>query len=240
MPKLDPSHYERHQGLVPLEAIQDQKVMLIGCGSLGSVIGRLLARLGIIRFHLIDPAAVTPLHLNRMAYTEDQVGHNKAAALASILNRIHKRVRCITTAKAFEKDHLTPGRETVIIITTSDPRLPPKILDGLGSWPREKRPVVLVARHAGLTGGYWLADLAEDTETNWPSDLPWLSLRDPPKPAEEIRVTTTASFAAAIATQALIDHLISRIGSSALPINVRRQVEFDLGAIVHQRAPAED
>lgn len=213
--------------------------MLIGCGSLGTLVARLLARLGLTRFHLIDPAAVTPAHLNRAAFSEDQVGHNKAAALNAVLTQIHKRVRCITTARAFDTDHLTAGREDAIVITTSDPRLPSRVIDGVSEWPREQRPVLLVARHAGLTGGYWLADLASDEQVNWPGDLPWLSLMDPPEPAKEARLATTAHFAASIATQALVDHMIATDGTTArdpaqpLPI-VKRRVDFDLGKIVHE------
>lgn len=235
---MDPSHYERHQQLIPLEAIENKQILLIGCGSLGTLIARLLARLGVTRFHLIDPAAVTPAHLNRAAFSEHQIGHNKAAALNAVLTEIHKRVRCITTAREFKTDHLTQGREDAIVVTTSDPRLPNRVIDGVSNWPREERPVLLVARHAGLTGGYWLSDLETDENVNWPSDLPWLSLTDPPEPAKEARLATTAHFAASIATQALIDHLIARDGSpqtatSFLPV-IKRRVDFDLGQIVHE------
>lgn len=230
---LEPAHYQRHQDLLPLEAVQDKHVLLVGCGSLGTLIARILARLGVLRFHLIDPAAVTPLHLNRAAFSEDQIGHNKAAALSSVLTRIHKRVRCITTAKPFDADHLTRGRDDAIVITTSDPRLPPKIIGAMDDWPKPERPAVLVTRYADLTGGYWLADLAHDNEVHWPSDLPWLSLREPPEPEKESRIATTAHFAAAIATQALVDHLAAPHATGASK-NVRRNVEFNLGSIVHE------
>lgn len=235
MPKVDPTHFSRHQRIIPLEAVQDQHVMMLGCGSLGTLIARILARLGISRFHLIDPAAVTPHHLNRAAFSEDQVGHNKAAALSIVLARIHKSVRCITTAKPFSLDHLTVGRENAIVITTSDPRLPPRVIGGVMDWPKEERPIVLVARHAGLTGGYWLTDLSQEDEPKWPSDLPWLSLADPPDPKSESRIATTAHFAAAIATQALVDHMVKRRGGSDHTVRVKRQVDFDLGAFVREK-----
>ncbi len=234
MPTVDPHHFSRHQEIIPLETVQDQHVMLLGCGSLGTLIARILVRLGVRRFHLIDPRAVTPDHLNRAAFSEDQVGHNKAAALSIVLARIHKSVRCITTAKPFALEHLTPGRENAIVITTSDPRLPPRVLGAVHQWPQDERPVVLVARHAGLTGGYWLSDLNADRDVKWPSDLPWLSLNDPPEPKTESRIATTAHFAAAIATQALVDHMVARQRGSEHKVRVKREVEFDLGGFVRE------
>lgn len=234
MPKVDPALFDRHQELVPFSVLEKRNFLLIGCGSLGSTLARILARLGVSRFHLIDPDTVTHHHLNRAAYHHDQIGQNKAAALSTVLDRIHKGVRCITTSKPFEPDHLTEEREDVIIITTSDPRLPPKVMGAVSEWAKENRPLLMVARHAGLTGGYWMADLAKEQEVAWPSDLPWLSLKNPPVPKDEARIATTANFAASITAQALVDQMAHRESNGADRPKVKHQLEFDLGAIVHE------
>lgn len=236
MAKVDPTLFARHQELVPLSALEKRNFLLIGCGSLGSTLARILARLGVNRFHLIDPGTVTHHHLNRAAYHHDQVGQNKAAALSTVLDRVHKSVRCITTAKPYTAEHLTEERDDVIILTTSDPRLPPKVIGAVSGWARENRPLLMVARHAGLTGGYWMTDLAKEREVSWPDDLGWLSLKDPPVPSEEARIATTANFAASITAQAVVGHLANRDAGDAKHPRVKRELEFDLGAMVHETA----
>jgi hypothetical protein len=229
---LDPAIFARHQAIVPLEAMQGAHATMVGCGSLGTLISRVLVRFGIPRFHLIDPGAVGLAHLNRAVFTQEQVGQNKASALMTQLLRIHRKVRCVTTAKPFSPDHLTRGEESVVVVTTSDPKLPHRVLGAVADWPAAERPIVVVARHSGLTGGYWLADLARGDPADWSAATPWLSLSAPPRAAEEPRLPTMAHFTGAVVSQAIAECLVARLGVA--PHRVRRRVDLDLAGIVRK------
>lgn len=70
------------------DGIRSRKVLLIGAGSLGSMIAENLMRIGVIRLGIIDSDLLQTGNLSRHALTMTSVGHNKAAALVEHLNRI--------------------------------------------------------------------------------------------------------------------------------------------------------
>lgn len=65
-----------------------QKVLIIGAGSLGSMIAENLMRIGVVSQGILDADHLQTGNLSRHALTMTSVGHNKAAALVEHLNRI--------------------------------------------------------------------------------------------------------------------------------------------------------
>ncbi len=63
------------------EVISNKKVILLGCGALGSKIGLHLARAGITDLTLIDKDTLDPHNLVRHALTSNYIGMNKSEAL---------------------------------------------------------------------------------------------------------------------------------------------------------------
>lgn len=70
------------------DEIRSRKVLIIGAGSLGSLIAENLVRIGVVRLGILDSDLLQTGNLSRHALTMTSVGHNKAAALVEHLNRI--------------------------------------------------------------------------------------------------------------------------------------------------------
>ncbi|HHI2555175.1 TPA: ThiF family adenylyltransferase [Klebsiella aerogenes] len=68
--------------------IRSKKVLIIGAGSLGSMIAENLMRMGVVSQGILDADLLQTGNLSRHALTMTSVGHNKAAALVEHLNRI--------------------------------------------------------------------------------------------------------------------------------------------------------
>jgi Prokaryotic E2 family A/ThiF family len=62
-----------------------KRVLILGCGALGSWIGEIVARAGAAKMHLVDNGLVKPGILARQNFSLDDVGSYKARALAARL-----------------------------------------------------------------------------------------------------------------------------------------------------------
>ncbi len=211
MVTADRALFESHQDIIPLEAIEGRRFTIVGCGSLGTLLGRILARLGGVKFHLIDGEKVELRHLNREVFAHGQIGDSKAAALAKQLQEIHPKVRSVTTAKTFDAGQLNVGKEDIVILASSDIELPSRVLESIRGWPGvEPRPAVFVTRHSGLVGGYWHADLAREPDAKIPKNIRWLVPTGVDKPDARSRIATTAHVVSGITGQAIVEHIMGR------------------------------
>lgn len=221
MPAHDPKLFESHQDIIPLDTIKERHFTIIGCGSIGTITGRILARLGAHRFHLVDGDKVEMRHLNREVFSHDQIGTNKAAGLAYQLTGIHPRVRAVTTAKRFDADYLERGKEDIILLTTNDPLVPQGVLDTVNQWDQTERPALFCARHSRLLGGYWYADLRQDGHTKVP-ELPWLGPTGQEAPDAHARIATTAHVVSGLVAQAIVDHIVGHAVADRVDIDLAR------------------
>ena len=69
-----------------------ERIHIIGCGSVGSVVAENLARFGITRMTLYDFDTVEPRNLANQIFTQDDVGRLKVEALADMLHRINPEI----------------------------------------------------------------------------------------------------------------------------------------------------
>lgn len=69
-----------------------ERIHIIGCGSVGSVVAENLARFGITRMTLYDFDTVEPRNLANQMFTQDDVGRLKVEALADMLHRINPEI----------------------------------------------------------------------------------------------------------------------------------------------------
>lgn len=69
-----------------------ERIHIIGCGSVGSVVAENLARFGITRMMLYDFDTVEPRNLANQMFTQDDVGRLKVEALADMLHRINPEI----------------------------------------------------------------------------------------------------------------------------------------------------
>jgi N-acyl-L-homoserine lactone synthetase len=70
-----------------IDKIKNARILFAGCG-LGSMIAVLCARMGFTKFIVADFDKVELSNLNRQTYTTDDIGKNKAVAIADILLQI--------------------------------------------------------------------------------------------------------------------------------------------------------
>lgn len=83
----DTSWRARLEGVVPPK-VDDSRVVVAGCGSVGSFIADELTRHGVRRFTLIDPDFVEWANLTRTVYGHGDIGRAKTDALADHLRSI--------------------------------------------------------------------------------------------------------------------------------------------------------
>jgi sulfur-carrier protein adenylyltransferase/sulfurtransferase len=77
------------------ESLSMQKVVIIGCGSVGAPIAQHLAMAGVGHLHLVDPEKLSWANVGRHPLGAEHVGENKAEALAQRLqlNYPHSEIR---------------------------------------------------------------------------------------------------------------------------------------------------
>jgi len=104
--------------------LAEAKILLVGAGALGSVVGELLVRCGAHRVTVVDSETLTIGNLCRHTLTLKDLGRPKAGALAARLNQLspHAEVTAIDDVLE-EGGELQPqiiGRDVVIDCTASD------------------------------------------------------------------------------------------------------------------------
>ncbi len=229
-----PTRFLSHQDVLPLDLIRARHFTVAGCGAVGTIVARLLARLGAHRFHLVDGGEVEERHLNCQVFSQNQVGMNKAAALATQLQEVHPKVRCITTSHNLGPDDLVPGKQDFLILTTDDASLAGQVLEWLAAWDASDRPSLWVAALHGSRGGYCFHDLKQGIPEGLPQEMAHIlegaSFADADstehgddEPCRD-RPITTAYATAAVLGQAIIARLNIR--------PVKHMVTFDLDAMV--------
>jgi hypothetical protein len=87
-----PEMTTRRDARTPVHTLQGARVVLLGCGGLGSWIGEFVVRAGATKITLCDPYRVTGGLLVRQDYVEEDIGGSKAEALARRLAAISDHV----------------------------------------------------------------------------------------------------------------------------------------------------
>ncbi|MEC5387302.1 ThiF family adenylyltransferase [Uliginosibacterium sp. H3] len=64
-----------------LAGLTDKRIILFGCGALGSAVAEMAIRSGASRLHIVDSGKVKPGILVRQRYSDGDIGLNKASAL---------------------------------------------------------------------------------------------------------------------------------------------------------------
>ena len=93
-------------GILGQKKIQNSKVLVVGCGGLGSPVIDLLSRAGIGKIGMIDHDKVSLSNLHRqIMFTADDVGKYKVNILKKKISKINKKVKVkIYKNKADEKN----------------------------------------------------------------------------------------------------------------------------------------
>lgn len=84
----------------PTQSLHGKRVLLLGCGGIGSWLGEYIARAGAQALSLFDPAVIDGGLLARQNYTEDDIGSRKATALARGIRLISDTVEVVASEEA--------------------------------------------------------------------------------------------------------------------------------------------
>lgn len=136
----------------------DGRVLLAGCGALGSKIGLHLARAGLTNLTLVDNKTVSPHNVIRHGLLADSVGKNKALALADVIHSLFQDETLPLGVKArpqnvidvlFEEQQVVEETDWILDCTTS-----PAVLDALIDPRLPQLPPVMrsVIAHDGALG----------------------------------------------------------------------------------------
>ncbi|MCX8094187.1 MAG: sulfur carrier protein ThiS adenylyltransferase ThiF [Candidatus Goldbacteria bacterium] len=89
-----------------IDKISQTKILLIGCGGLGSNIANVLVRTGFSYFILIDYDRVEIKNLNRQIFWQEQYGEKKVLALKKNLLKINSSAQIKIIHKKIDKEDL--------------------------------------------------------------------------------------------------------------------------------------
>ncbi|CCJ33453.1 sulfur carrier protein ThiS adenylyltransferase ThiF [Caloramator australicus] len=103
-----------------LKKIEKTKVIVIGCGGLGSNVAKLLIRTGFLKLTLIDFDEVELKNLNRQDFYLEQVGNKKVYALKENLLKINKDALIETLCLKITEDNLNLLKQADIVVEAVD------------------------------------------------------------------------------------------------------------------------
>lgn len=160
---MDPFH-ARHRGLLDPTIIANKRVLIVGCGSIGSVAAALLARSGVENFVLVDPDEVSGTNICRSAFGESDIGMPKVAALTNHLQAIRKGLQ-IDARETDLRDIDDPALEELIgatdlVIAATDH---PPTQGRLGALSYHRVPTVFPGVYARGTGGEVIFTIPDQT-----------------------------------------------------------------------------
>jgi len=71
----------------------NERIHIIGCGSVGSCVAELHARFGLTKITLYDFDTVEPKNLANQMFTQEHIGEPKVEALSNIIQEINPEVK---------------------------------------------------------------------------------------------------------------------------------------------------
>jgi molybdopterin/thiamine biosynthesis adenylyltransferase len=142
-------------GGVLAPALAERRVLVAGCGSVGSYVAEQLVRSGVGKLDLVDPETVEAANLSRAAYDAADVGRPKPEALGARLRRISPSVQVVEHVRPIESfdaaalDALVRAADLVVAATDD-----PTAQRALNRFAYARgRPALFVGLYAGANGG---------------------------------------------------------------------------------------
>lgn len=102
--------------------IKDKKIILVGCGGIGSIVAELLVRGGFKDITLIDSDLVDESNLQRQIFVENDIGKLKTTALKKRLKDIDSKCSIDTFAEIINEKNIKQlcSKSNLIIETTDN------------------------------------------------------------------------------------------------------------------------
>jgi len=155
----------RIRGIVDSEILRRSRVMIVGCGSIGSVAAVPLVRCGVGQMILVDNDVVEVPNLCRTEFSVHELGMNKARATAERAREINPLCeievigRDIMDMKQEELEGIVRGCDAVLVLTDS-----PRCQMYVGHLALRVTPAIFAAVHPRGAGGDVFFTLPEDDD----------------------------------------------------------------------------
>lgn len=85
------TNYDNNNNLTFDEIFKNKKIILIGCGGVGSVFAELLIRGGFLDITLVDNDIIDETNLQRQIFFEKDIGKSKSKTLGKFLKKINSK-----------------------------------------------------------------------------------------------------------------------------------------------------
>lgn len=108
----------RFEGIIAPEILDRQVVTIIGCGAIGSAVGRILAVMGVGKMVLFDFDAVAPVNLGTQGWKPRQVHHHKVDALQSDIRDLNPDIEVVPFARRWEPESHVRSTLTFLCVDT--------------------------------------------------------------------------------------------------------------------------
>lgn len=103
------------------EKIKSKKIVLVGCGGIGSVLAELLIRGGFLNLTLIDNDIIDETNLQRQTFFEEDIGNSKTKALKKHLQKIDKNSKITSKLDLLSKKNIDETcKDADLIIDATD------------------------------------------------------------------------------------------------------------------------
>ena len=239
----------RDQGLDSLHERRQKRVLILGCGSVGSPIAELLARAGVGELHLVDKESFELENCSRHVLGMKDVSTSKALSLAKRLREQIPGVDVkghVALASSWIANVCKPGRFDLVIDCTGESSVRTVLAQyrALSLGPCNVAHVWMepfgAAAHVVFLkeGDNWPSDDPADTQVNvarWPSGtrvlLPACASGFHPYGAAD------AWQAAGFASERLLAGLDGTVSGSTIWTNVRSKAFFDSLGVAVQTGP---
>lgn len=106
--------YSRQSSIINIKEVRENRITIIGCGSIGSFLGISLAKMGLTKFTLYDFDKVEAHNLPNQFFGLKDIGRNKALATANFMELFNNEVDIRLAGSNGRYDRRLKGSEIVI------------------------------------------------------------------------------------------------------------------------------
>lgn len=110
------TNYKRQIDLFDPSQFTDRRVVVVGCGNVGSHTALALARMGLSRFVLVDFDTVEQHNLSSQAYPVDSIGRLKVEVLRDELTRVNPGVQVEYHTAPYQDAGVTPDESDILLV----------------------------------------------------------------------------------------------------------------------------
>jgi molybdopterin/thiamine biosynthesis adenylyltransferase len=107
-------HLTRQMDLIDIDRLNATKVVIIGCGAIGSFLALSLVKMGITRMSVFDHDKVDTVNMSNQFFRFKDIGTNKAEALASLIKDF-TNVNIMYTPTLFDESFGVQLKDAIVV-----------------------------------------------------------------------------------------------------------------------------